>query len=68
LAALGLAIGVTSALLLVRFIESTLYGVSANDPISLSVAMVVLGLAAFSACLLPALRAVKINPITALRE
>jgi putative ABC transport system permease protein len=68
LAALGLAIGVTSALLLVRFIESTLYGVSANDPISLSVAMFVLGLAAFSACLLPALRAVKINPITALRE
>jgi putative ABC transport system permease protein len=68
LAGIGLAIGVISALLLVRFIESALYNVSANDPLALSLAVVVLGLAALSACLLPALRAVRVNPITALRE
>ena len=68
LAALGLAIGMVSALLLVRFIESALYGISVNDPIALSLAVLVLGIAAISACLLPALRAIRINPITALRE
>jgi putative ABC transport system permease protein len=68
LAALGLAIGLITVLLLARFIESILYGVSANDPIALSLAIVVLGIAALFACLLPALRAVRINPIIALRE
>jgi predicted permease len=64
----GSAIGILFALLLVRFIESTLYGISANDPIALSLAVFVLGIAALLACLLPALRAVRINPIKALRE
>ena len=68
LAGLGLAIGLISALLLVRFIESALYNVSASDPLALSLAVFVLGIAVLLACLLPALRAVRINPITALRE
>jgi ABC-type antimicrobial peptide transport system permease subunit len=68
LAALGLAIGLISALLLARFIESVLYGISGNDPIALCLATLVLGFAAALACLLPALRAIRINPITALRE
>jgi ABC-type antimicrobial peptide transport system permease subunit len=45
-----------------------LYGVSANDPFSLLIAILTLGVAALLACLLPALRASRINPITALRE
>ena len=68
LAGLGLAIGLMSALLLVRFFESALYNVSASDPLALSLAVLVLGIAALLACLLPALRAVRINPITVLRE
>jgi putative ABC transport system permease protein len=68
LAALGLAIGLITTLLLARFFESILYGVSANDPVALSLAIVVLGIAALLACLLPGLRAIRINPITALRE
>jgi putative ABC transport system permease protein len=68
LAALGLAIGLTAALLLVRFIEGALYGISANDPIALSLAVIILGIAAVSACLLPAMRAIRTGPITALRE
>jgi ABC-type antimicrobial peptide transport system permease subunit len=38
------------------------------DPVSLGLAIVALGLAGLLACLLPALRATRINPITALRE
>jgi ABC-type antimicrobial peptide transport system permease subunit len=38
------------------------------DPVSLGLAIVAFGLAGLLACLLPALRATRINPITALRE
>jgi putative ABC transport system permease protein len=64
----GLIVGLLASLILVRFIEGILYGVSATDPFSLCAAVIVLGFAALVACLLPALRAVRINPITALRE
>jgi putative ABC transport system permease protein len=68
LAGVGLLIGVVAALALSRLMGSLLYGVSANDPLSLIIAILVLGLAALLACLLPALRATRIDPITALRE
>ena len=55
-------------LLLVRSIESVLYGVSAIDPISIGTSVLVLGLATILACLFPALRATRIDPITVLRE
>jgi putative ABC transport system permease protein len=64
----GLIVGLLASLILVRFIEGILYGVSATDPFSLCAAVIVLGLAALVACLFPALRATRINPITALRE
>ena len=64
----GLIVGLLASLILVRFIEGILYGVSATDPFSLCAAVIVLGLAALVACLLPAHRATRINPITALRE
>jgi predicted permease len=64
----GLIVGLLASLILVRFIEGILYGVSGTDPFSLCAAVIVLGLAALVACLLPALRATRINPITALRE
>jgi predicted permease len=64
----GLIVGLLASLILVRFIEGILYGVSGTDPFSLCAAIIVLGLAALVACLLPALRATRINPITALRE
>lgn len=64
----GLIVGLLASLILVRFIEGILYGVSATDPFSLCAAVIVLGLAALVACLLPALRATRINPVKALRE
>jgi putative ABC transport system permease protein len=68
LVAAGLATGIGLALALTRFIESSLYGVSGTDSVTLALASLILGITATFACLLPALRAVRINPITALRE
>ena len=68
LSSIGLTIGIVAALLLGRFMGSILYGVSGTDPVTLLLAILVLGLASSLACLLPALRATRINPITALRE
>jgi putative ABC transport system permease protein len=68
LSGLGLTVGIASALLLGRFMGNILYGVSGADPVALLLSILMLGLAAAFACLLPALRATRINPITALRE
>jgi putative ABC transport system permease protein len=68
LVGVGLVVGIVLASVCARLIEGMLYGVSANDPITLGLTVVVLGLAATAACLLPALRAARINPLTALRE
>jgi putative ABC transport system permease protein len=65
---IGLVAGTVVALVCARFIEGMLYGVTAADPISLLIAVLVLCLAGCAACLLPALRAIRINPVTALRE
>jgi putative ABC transport system permease protein len=64
----GLIIGIAAALVLARFIQGILYGVSSNDPITLGIVVLVLALAGLLACLLPALRATRTDPIKALRE
>ena len=68
LVGIGLAIGMIAALLLVRFIETILYGVSGGDLVTLVSATLILGVTASLAYFLPALRAVRVNPIIALRE
>jgi putative ABC transport system permease protein len=68
LVAFGIVTGVLLTLVLTRLIGSILYGVSAYDPMTLIVATFILGLVAILACVLPALKAIRINPITALRE
>jgi ABC-type antimicrobial peptide transport system permease subunit len=68
LAGIGLVIGVVAALAVSRVTSGLLYGVSPTDPVSLFIAILVLGVAALLACLLPAVRALRINPVTALRE
>ena len=61
--------GVLTASVLSQFLGSLLYGVSGNDPITIVPAsIVVLSFAALLACLLPALRAIRVNPVTVLRE
>jgi putative ABC transport system permease protein len=64
----GLALGFAGALALRRAIESQLYVVSALDPRVLTLVVAVLGAVALAACLVPARRATRIDPVVALAE
>jgi ABC-type antimicrobial peptide transport system permease subunit len=67
LAAIGIAIGLAIALSLTRFAASQLYGISATDRVTfLAVPAILLGVA-LVAILVPALRAARIAPMSALR-
>jgi putative ABC transport system permease protein len=67
LTVIGLVIGVVSALALSRLVEKLLFGVSATDPMTFVVIpLLMMGVALF-ACLIPALRATRVDPLVALR-
>ncbi len=68
LAFAGVLIGAGAALALNRTLQDFVYGVSTVDPLTFVVVGVVLVGAAGVASLVPALRAVRMNPVTALRE
>ena len=57
----GLIFGMLGSVFLTHLIQSLLYGVSGTDPVALLTAVGVLGLATFLACLVPALRAIRID-------
>jgi predicted permease len=67
LALLGLAVGVTSSLVVTPFLKSTLYGVSARDSLTFAGAAILLTGVTLTACYIPARRATKIEPTAALR-
>jgi predicted permease len=67
LSGIGIAVGIVLALLLSRFMESLVFGVSATDPLSLSVTALALGAISILACCAPARRACRIDPIRTLR-
>jgi ABC-type antimicrobial peptide transport system permease subunit len=64
----GLVVGLAVAMATTRFVASFLYDLARNDPLTFSVATMVLAAAAFLAGYLPARRASVRNPRTALRE
>lgn len=68
LTAAGLAIGGAAAVYLVRVMQSVLYEVEPADPIAMIAVSVVLALTALVACWRPARRAMRVNPVTLLRE
>ena len=67
LAGLGLCIGLIIALGLTRILQSVLYEVSAFDPLSFAAVAAVLALTGIAACLIPARRATRVDPMIALR-
>jgi ABC-type antimicrobial peptide transport system permease subunit len=67
LAIIGLLLGLVGALSLGRFLQSLLYGVGTTDPVTLAGVSLLLGGVALAACLLPAMRALGIDPMAALR-
>ncbi len=68
LVGIGLAVGLLAALVAGRLLASVLYGIVGNDPATLGLVSLVLGAAALLACLLPAQRATRVDPMVALRE
>jgi putative ABC transport system permease protein len=67
-AVLGIVIGVAAAVALSRYLQSLLYGVRATDPATFAAVAVGLLLVAAAACWIPARRAVRADPLVALRN
>jgi ABC-type antimicrobial peptide transport system permease subunit len=67
LAAVGIALGIVLGLMLSRLLSSLLYGVSAADPVAIASTCLIAILVASLACYVPAMRAMRTDPMTALR-
>jgi putative ABC transport system permease protein len=67
LVALGVALGLAGALVLTRLLQTFLFGVTAHDPLVFAGNAALLIAVATVACVLPAVRATRVNPIIALR-
>ena len=64
---LGVTAGLLASLGLTRLLTKMVYGISTNDPATFAVMAVLLVIASLCACLIPARRATKIDPLVALR-
>jgi predicted permease len=68
LTAVGLGLGLGLALVLSRIVASLLFGVSPTDPLTFTALSLLLAAVALLACLLPARRAMSVDPIVALKQ
>jgi predicted permease len=68
LVAVGLAIGLAGAIAIARLLAQQVWNVPAFDPLAFAAVSAVLLVAGFQACLLPARRAARIDPLVALRD
>lgn len=67
LVAVGVVLGLVGAVFLTRFLEGQLYDVQAREPVTFGAVSVVLVCVGVVACLLPAWRAVRVDPVRALQ-
>ena len=68
MALIGVAIGMVSALGLTRLMANQLFGVSAHDPLTFAGVALLLIIVAMAACYMPAQRAMRVDPMIALRH
>ncbi|HKR27304.1 MAG TPA: ABC transporter permease [Acidobacteriaceae bacterium] len=68
LTGIGLTLGLAFALGLTRIISRLLYGIGAHDPATIASVVMLLGTMSLAACYFPAHRAMRRNPVTAIRE
>jgi ABC-type antimicrobial peptide transport system permease subunit len=68
LALVGAIVGIGASMAATRLMASMLYGVRPNDPATFAGVSILLLLVAFAACVIPARRAMRIDPMVALRE
>jgi putative ABC transport system permease protein len=68
LAAVGIMLGLIGAFALTHFLNRMLFGVTASDMVTFASAALLLGAVAVVASLIPALRAARVDPLTALRQ
>jgi putative ABC transport system permease protein len=64
---IGVVIGLIASFGITRFMSTMLFGVTATDPLTFVLIVLVLALVALLACLVPAQRAMRVNPIVVLR-
>jgi predicted permease len=67
LAAVGLAVGLTLALLSRRVLQGLLFGVTPRDPVILTLVTLTVAVAMLAACYIPVRRALRVDPMAALR-
>jgi len=67
LALLGTAVGMVGGFVLTRLMASLLFGITAHDPLTFAGVAVVVAIVSFAACYIPARRAMRVDPIVALR-
>jgi putative ABC transport system permease protein len=68
IAAIGTVVGLTTGLATTRFLSSILYGVKGTDPLTLSIAVVLLVITIMAACYIPARRAASVDPAKTLAD
>ncbi len=64
----GIAVGLIGAFIVTRFLSTLLFGITPTDPATFAIVSLALGIVAFLATYLPALRATKVAPMEALRH
>ena len=64
----GIVVGLAAALLAVRFMANFVFGIPPVDPISFGAVALILAAVGLAACLWPAWRAARIDPVRSLRQ